>query len=200
TGNVTKITNFGVFIGLEDGLEGLLHISEMTDNEVEDPETLVSVGQEIEVKVLRVDAEDRKIGLSLKRVDWSPEQEAKAKAEEEGSLESPEDLKGGLGGGGPLFQVPTEEEAEAETVGDEGDTGDSSGADDGQADEEADSESTKDEEEVIAESEEDATAEAEEDATAESAEDATAEAEEEDAEASDDEDEGSAESDDSEEA
>ncbi len=74
-GAVTKITNFGVFIGLEDGLEGLLHISELADHKIENPEEVVKVGDEIEVKVLRVDIDDeRKIGLSRKRVDWAAEQ------------------------------------------------------------------------------------------------------------------------------
>ena len=63
-GKVTKITNFGVFVGLEDGLEGLLHISELADHKVENPEDVVKVGDEIEVKILRVDADERKIGLS----------------------------------------------------------------------------------------------------------------------------------------
>jgi len=66
-GKVTKITNFGVFVGLEDNLEGLLHISELSDNKVENPEELVKVGDEIEVKVLRVDSDERKIGLSRRR-------------------------------------------------------------------------------------------------------------------------------------
>jgi small subunit ribosomal protein S1 len=111
-GTVTKITNFGVFIGLEDGLEGLLHISELSDQKVEDPEEVVQVGQEIEVKVLRVDTDERKIGLSLKRVDWGEEQEraaAEAEAAEGGNMTSVDDgdLKGGLGGGdGPL--IPTD--------------------------------------------------------------------------------------------
>jgi small subunit ribosomal protein S1 len=112
-GSVTKITNFGVFIGLEDGLEGLLHISELAEHKVEDPEEVVKVGQELEVKVLRVDTDERKIGLSLKRVDWGEEQEraaAEAEAAEAGestpSMEG--DLKGGLGSGeGPL--IPTSE-------------------------------------------------------------------------------------------
>ena len=78
-----------MFIGLEDGLEGLLHISEMSEGEVENPETLVKVGDEIEVKVLRVDTDDRKIGLSLKRVDWTDEQEAAAQAEEEVAVAPP---------------------------------------------------------------------------------------------------------------
>ena len=68
---MTKITNFGVFVGLEDGLEGLLHISELADHKVENPEDVVKVGDEIEVKILRVDADERKIGLSRKRVEWA---------------------------------------------------------------------------------------------------------------------------------
>src|SRR5262245_64832643 len=68
-GKVTKLTNFGVFVELEPGLEGLLHISELADDMVESPEEVVKVGDEIEVKVLRVDAADRKIGLSRKRLD-----------------------------------------------------------------------------------------------------------------------------------
>ncbi len=67
-GTVTKITNFGVFVGLEDGLEGLLHISELSDEKVENAEDLVKVGDSLEVKVLRVDTEERKIGLSRRRV------------------------------------------------------------------------------------------------------------------------------------
>ena len=63
-GKVTKLTNFGVFVELEPGLEGLLHISELADHKVESPEEVVKVGDEIEVKVLRVDPADRKIGLS----------------------------------------------------------------------------------------------------------------------------------------
>ncbi len=111
-GKITKITNFGVFVGLEDGLEGLLHISELADHKVDDPEELVKVGDEIEVKVLRVDTDERKIGLSKKRVEWGEEQERAAAAEEAavigGSMQhiADGDLKGGLGGSeGPL--IPT---------------------------------------------------------------------------------------------
>jgi small subunit ribosomal protein S1 len=75
-GTVTKITNFGVFVGLEDGLEGLLHISELSEDKVENAEDLVNVGDALEVKVLRVDTDERKIGLSRKRVGWSSEREA----------------------------------------------------------------------------------------------------------------------------
>jgi small subunit ribosomal protein S1 len=66
-GTVTKITNFGVFVELENGLEGLLHISELADKKVDNPQDIVKPGEEVNVKILRVDLEDRKIGLSLKR-------------------------------------------------------------------------------------------------------------------------------------
>ncbi len=65
-GKVTKITNFGVFVELEDNLEGLLHVSELADHKVENPEDVVKVGEDIEVRILRVDTVDRKIGLSRK--------------------------------------------------------------------------------------------------------------------------------------
>lgn len=116
SGKVTKITNFGVFVGLEDGLEGLLHISELSDDKVENPEDIVNVGDELEVKVLRVDIDERKIGLSRRRVDWTPEEEAAAQKKEaaeagaaggSGSGNIPvSDLKGGLGSAGPLIATP----------------------------------------------------------------------------------------------
>ena len=116
-GKITKITNFGVFVGLEDGLEGLLHISELSDDKIENPEDVVSVGDEVEVKVLRVDTEERKIGLSKRRVGWSPEQEAKAEKEGMGMADvaigsnvPASELKGGLGDSGPLIKPPVTEE------------------------------------------------------------------------------------------
>jgi small subunit ribosomal protein S1 len=77
-GKVTKVTNFGVFVELEPGLEGLLHVSELADHKVESPEEVVKSGQDLEVKVLRVDTQERKIGLSLKRVQWAAEEAAPA--------------------------------------------------------------------------------------------------------------------------
>src|SRR5438874_8645269 len=81
-GKVTKLTNFGVFVELEPGLEGLLHISELAEHKIESPEEVVKVGDEIEVKVLRVDPADRKIGLSRKRLTWEGD-------EGEGGVETP---------------------------------------------------------------------------------------------------------------
>ena len=115
-GAVTKITNFGVFVGLEDGLEGLLHISELADHKVDNPEEVVKVGDEIEVKILRVDTEERKIGLSRKRVEWAEGDDIPEGAEMDAAggtttRSAPRELKGGLGSSGPLIQ-PIEEPAE----------------------------------------------------------------------------------------
>ncbi len=67
-GKVTKITNFGVFVELENDLEGLLHISELSETKVNNPEEVVSVGDKVRVKVIRVNPEERKIGLTLLEV------------------------------------------------------------------------------------------------------------------------------------
>jgi len=107
TGTITKITNFGVFVGLEDGLEGLLHISELADHKVENPEEVVKVGDKIDVKILRVDIDERKIGLSRKRVEWAEddgiEQTEPGATPAQKEKKSRGELKGGLGGGGPLI-------------------------------------------------------------------------------------------------
>jgi small subunit ribosomal protein S1 len=99
-------------------LEGLLHISELADHKVENPEDVVKVGDEIEVKILRVDTEERKIGLSRKRVQWAEEDEAAASEEkptEAAVAKQPEQqLKGGLGESGPLIApLPTAEVSES---------------------------------------------------------------------------------------
>jgi small subunit ribosomal protein S1 len=109
TGTVTKITNFGVFVGLEHGLEGLLHISELADHKVENPEDVVKVGDQIEVKILRVDPEERKIGLSRKRVEWSGAGAAQTGETAPSGPSVPgiptTELKGGVGrSAGPLIQ------------------------------------------------------------------------------------------------
>jgi small subunit ribosomal protein S1 len=110
-GKVTKITNFGVFVELEQGLEGLLHVSELSDDKVENPEDVVKVGDELEVKVLRVDIKDRKIGLSRKDLyggvpaDLPPEPEIPEEADTRGQTDR-STLRGGTGTAGPLIQMP----------------------------------------------------------------------------------------------
>lgn len=124
TGKVTKLTNFGVFVELEPGLEGLLHISELSDDKIESPEEVVKVGDDIEVKVLRVDTKDRKIGLSKRNVDdptvpddLPPEvmgggtaAAAMEKLAQAAAKETRKDLRGGTGAAGPLFSLPGQEE------------------------------------------------------------------------------------------
>ncbi|HUT11576.1 MAG TPA: 30S ribosomal protein S1 [Thermoguttaceae bacterium] len=115
-GPVTKITNFGVFVGLEEGLEGLLHISELADHKVDNPEEIVKVGEEIEVKILRVDIDERKIGLSRKRVEWAEEAEAATGEPAPAAALGTTELKGGVGdSSGPLIKpfTPAVEEAPA---------------------------------------------------------------------------------------
>ncbi len=93
-GHVTKIANFGVFVELEAGLEGLLHVSEIADQKIEKPEDVLKVGQELEVKILRVDTDERKIGLSLKRAMWA--QEEAVREEKRAERSKARGLRGGL--------------------------------------------------------------------------------------------------------
>ncbi len=106
TGKVTKITNFGVFVELESELEGLLHVSELADQKIENPETFVKVGDELEVRILRIDPVDRKIGLSRKTSGELPTEESKP-AEQAAAAPKPRaELKGGTeGAAGPLFSM-----------------------------------------------------------------------------------------------
>ena len=104
TGFVTKITTFGAFVKLDDHLEGLLHISEITEDRAARPEDVVQAGLKVEVRVIRVDIEDRKIGLTLVH-DNFPENEAlriaaaekavkdAARAEKKAEMEGEQDAK-----------------------------------------------------------------------------------------------------------
>ena len=112
-GKVTKITNFGVFVELEPGLEGLLHVSELTDDKVDNPEAVVKVGDTIEVKVLKIDREERKIGLSRKRAGQEDDEVEEVEVVEKTTREP---LKGGMGsGGGQLFSLPGASETKEES-------------------------------------------------------------------------------------
>ena len=70
-GRVTGLSSFGAFVDLG-GADGLIHISELSWNTINSPEEVLTVGQEIDVYVLRVDHENKKIGLSLKRLQQEP--------------------------------------------------------------------------------------------------------------------------------
>ena len=109
-GKVTKITNFGVFVELEPELEGLLHVSELSDQKVENPETFVKVGQDLDVRILRIDANERKIGLS-RRTNVEIPAGGGDESKGDGAPKTRGELKGGTeGAAGPLFSLGGGEE------------------------------------------------------------------------------------------
>ena len=68
TGTITKITDFGAFAQLDEDIEGLVHISELSDERIEHPRSVVEEGQELSLRVIRIDADRQRLGLSLRRV------------------------------------------------------------------------------------------------------------------------------------
>jgi small subunit ribosomal protein S1 len=68
-GKVTKVVTFGAFVEILPGVEGLVHISELAQHHVENPREVVSQGDDVNVRILEVDAERRRLSLSLKRVE-----------------------------------------------------------------------------------------------------------------------------------
>ena len=88
TGKIVRLTDFGAFVELSNGVEGLLHVSEISHQHVKKPEDVLAVGQEITAKVIKLDEENRRIGLSIKayeeevRGPISPEEEQETGAED----------------------------------------------------------------------------------------------------------------------
>src|SRR5882724_2402329 len=68
-GTVTKVVAFGAFVEILDGVEGLVHISELAHHHVENPREVVDPGQEVKVKILEIDSDRRRLSLSIKRVE-----------------------------------------------------------------------------------------------------------------------------------
>ncbi|MGO0576226.1 30S ribosomal protein S1 [Ornithinimicrobium panacihumi] len=96
-GKVTKLVPFGAFVRVEDGIEGLVHISELAERHVELPEQIVTVGGEVFVKVIDIDLERRRISLSLKQANEAVAAEfdptlygMAAEYDEEGNYKYPE--------------------------------------------------------------------------------------------------------------
>ena len=82
TGAVTRIANFGAFVRLAAGVEGLVHISEVASHRISNVEAFVKEGQDVEVKVLSIDVETQKISLSMKQVHNKPAEAIDSKVEE----------------------------------------------------------------------------------------------------------------------
>jgi small subunit ribosomal protein S1 len=72
-GKVTKVVTFGAFVEIHAGVEGLVHISELADHHVENPREVVNQGDELEVRIIEIDADRRRLSLSLKRVTPAPD-------------------------------------------------------------------------------------------------------------------------------
>jgi small subunit ribosomal protein S1 len=75
TGTVTNVTDFGVFVELEEGIEGLVHVSEISKEKIKTPVGQFEVGQVLTAKVMNINSEERRIGLSIKRLDMEDDQE-----------------------------------------------------------------------------------------------------------------------------
>ncbi|MCC6328844.1 MAG: 30S ribosomal protein S1 [Acidobacteria bacterium] len=117
-GKVSRFTSFGIFVELGDGLEGLCHISELSDERVESPESVASLGQEMDFKILRIENEEQKIGLSHRAVGKDEEPVADTRVystEAKGGMASLGELANLLGGSGEAAKPElTKEEREAE--------------------------------------------------------------------------------------
>jgi small subunit ribosomal protein S1 len=74
TGTVTNLTDFGVFVELEEGIEGLVHVSEISKDKIKTPVGMFNVGDLITARVMNINSEERRIGLSIKRLDMPDDQ------------------------------------------------------------------------------------------------------------------------------
>jgi small subunit ribosomal protein S1 len=139
-GRVTKVVTFGAFVEILAGVEGLVHISELAQHHVENPREVVSQGQAVNVKIIEVDAERRRLSLSLKRVEDSDPVQPRADGAESVHLRPNLDLSSDADE--PQAESPTDEvEAyEDDDAPEEAETEDepSSPAEDAEVDEDAD--------------------------------------------------------------
>ena len=90
-GKITKIASFGAFVQLKDNIDGLVHISQISEQRVEKIKNVLKVGDEVTARVIKVDRENRRIGLSIKAANYSPEQIQK-ESEAMDALKPGEDL------------------------------------------------------------------------------------------------------------
>jgi len=92
-GTVTKIANFGAFVSLPGDIDGLVHISQISEDHVAKVKDVLKVGQEVEARVIKVDRTDRRIGLSIKAANYS-EEEIRKESEAMDALRPGEDMVG----------------------------------------------------------------------------------------------------------
>jgi len=82
SGKITNVTDFGIFVQLEEGIEGLVHVSEVSQDKIKTPVGLYNVGDTLAARVINVSADDRKIGLSIKAADEGAYQSMVAESEQ----------------------------------------------------------------------------------------------------------------------
>ena len=75
-GAVTNVVKFGAFVGIEDGLEGLIHVSELGDGHFLHPRSVIQEGEHVRARIVHIDGASRRLGLSLRQVPQSPQEEA----------------------------------------------------------------------------------------------------------------------------
>jgi small subunit ribosomal protein S1 len=92
-GKVTKLASFGAFVQLADDIDGLVHISQLSEDRVDKVKDILKIGQDVEARVIKVDRTERRIGLSVKAANYS-EEEIKRESEAFDSIKPGEDLVG----------------------------------------------------------------------------------------------------------
>ena len=101
-GKVSKVASFGAFIELEDGVDGLVHISQISDQRIEKVKDALDVGQEVEARVVKVDRGDRRIGLSIRAMTMSDDEIKALEAEAAGEVKESASAKSAGGDFGAL--------------------------------------------------------------------------------------------------
>lgn len=98
-GKITKVTHFGAFVALENDIDGLIHISQLSDDHVEKVKDVVKVGDDVEARVVKIDTDERRIGLSL-RTKSANESAPAASKKDSSSVSVPSSVKPGADLGG----------------------------------------------------------------------------------------------------
>jgi len=92
-GRITKLVDFGAFMEVEDGIEGLIHISQLSHKHVKTPDEIVEVGEERDAKIINIDPEQKRVGLSLKELEEKPSASEKKEQSESSSQSEREEVK-----------------------------------------------------------------------------------------------------------
>jgi small subunit ribosomal protein S1 len=90
-GKISKITTFGAFVEIKDGIDGLVHISQIQEERVDKVKDVLKPGQEVTARVIKIDREERRLGLSIKAANYSADQ-LEAEAATYDSMKSGTDL------------------------------------------------------------------------------------------------------------